>query len=210
VTSARTECASLTEDTESAAHFERDVMPLLESLRGRAIQITSTIADAEDLLQETLLRAYAGRRSFEPGTNLKAWLFRIMINACISSYRAKRRRPEHYLTDEITDRQLATSAAHRSAGLCSAEDQALATLPDPQIKAAMQALPEQFRIAVYFADVEGFSYKEIAEIMGTEPGTVSSRINRGREQLRRLLIDSPGRRRPQGWSRPAEPTSYCQ
>jgi RNA polymerase sigma-70 factor, ECF subfamily len=210
VTSARTEFDSLTEHSEAAAHFERDVIPLLEPLRGRAIQITSTITDAEDLLQETLLKAYAGRRSFERGTNMKAWLFRIMTNACISSYRAKQRRPAQHPTDEITDRQLAASAAHRSAGLWSAEDHALATLPDPQIKAAMQALPEQFRIAVYFADVEGFSYKEIAEIMGTELGTVSSRINRGRDQLRKLLIDSPSRRRPQGWSRPAEPTFYCQ
>jgi RNA polymerase sigma-70 factor, ECF subfamily len=210
VTSVRTEFDSLTEHSDTPAHFERDVIPLLEPLRGRAIQITSTIADAEDLLQETLLKAYAGRRSFERGTNLKAWLFRIMTNASISSYRAKQRRPAQYPTDEITDRQLAASAAHRSAGLWSAEDHVLATLPDPQIKAAMQALPEQFRIAVYFADVEGFSYKEIAEIMGTETGTVSSRINRGREQLRKLLIDSPSRRRPHGWSRPAEPTSYCQ
>ena len=210
MTSARTEFDSLTEHSETAAHFERDVIPLLEPLRGRAIQITSSIADAEDLLQETLLKAYAGRRSFERGTNLKAWLFRIMTNACISSYRAKQRRPAQYPTDEITDRQLAASAAHRSAGLWSAEDHALATLPDPQIKAAMQALPEQFRIAVYFADVEGFSYKEIAEIMGTELGTVSSRINRGRDLLRKLLIDSPNRRRPHGWSRPTEPTFYCQ
>jgi RNA polymerase sigma-70 factor (ECF subfamily) len=118
----------------------------------------------------------------------------------ISSYRTQQRQPAQYPTDQITDRQLAASAAHRSAGLWSAEDQALATLPDPQIKAAMQALPEQFRIAVYFADVAGFSYKEIAAIMETEQGTVSSRINRGREQLRNLLIDSPSRR-PQGGSR---------
>jgi RNA polymerase sigma-70 factor, ECF subfamily len=163
--------------------------------------MASTIADAEDLLQETLLKAYVGRRSFQPETNLKAWLFRIMTNTYISSYRTKKRQPAQYPTDQITDRQLAASATHRSAGLWSAEDQALATLPDPQIKAAMQALPEQFRLAVYFADVAGFSYKEIAAIMETEQGTVSSRINRGREQLRRMLIDSPSRRRPQGGSR---------
>ena len=193
----RTECASLTEDPTSAAHFERDVIPLLEPLRRRAIHMTSTIADAEDLLQETLLKAYAGRRSFQPETNLKAWLFRIMTNTYINGYRTKKRQPAQYPTDHITDRQLAASAA-RAAGLWSAEDQALATLPDPQIKAAMQALPEQFRIAVYFADVAGFSYKEIAAIMETEQGTVSSRINRGREQLRRLLIDSPSTRRPVG------------
>ena len=98
-----------------------------------------------------------------------------MTNTYISSYRTKKRQPAQYPTDQITDQQLAASAAHRSAGLWSAEDQALATLPDPQIKAAMQALPEQFRIAVYFADVVGFSYKEIAAIMKTEQGTVSSR-----------------------------------
>ena len=163
--------------------------------------MTSALADAEDLLQETLLKAYAGRDSFQPETNLKAWLFRIMTNTYINSYRTKKRQPAQYPTDQITDRQLATSAAHRSAGLWSAEDQALATLPDPQIKAAMQALPEQFRIAVYFADIAGFSYKEIAAIMETEQGTVSSRINRGREQLRNLLFDSPSRRRPQRGSR---------
>src|SRR3954470_21419693 len=98
-------------------------MPLLEPLRGRAIQMTSTIADAEDLLQETLLKAYAGRRSFQPATNLKAWLFRIMTNTYISAYRTKKRQPAQYPTDQITDRQLAASAAHRSAGLCSAEDE---------------------------------------------------------------------------------------
>jgi RNA polymerase sigma-70 factor, ECF subfamily len=201
VARAGTECVSLTEDLASAAHFERDVIPLLEPLRRRALRITSTIADAEDLLQETLLKAYAGRRSFQPETNLKAWLFRIMTNTYINSYRTKKRQPAQHPTDQITDRQLAASAAHRSAGLWSAEDQALATLPDPQIKAAMQALPEQFRIAVYFADVAGFSYKEIAAIMETEQGTVSSRISRGREQLRKMLIDSPSGRQPQGGSR---------
>jgi RNA polymerase sigma-70 factor (ECF subfamily) len=197
----RTECASRTEDPTRALHFERDMIPLLEPLRRRAIQMTSALADAEDLLQETLLKAYAGRESFQPETNLKAWLFRIMTNTHISSYRTKKRRPAQDPTDRITDRQLAASAAHGSAGLRSAEDEALATLPDSQIKAAMQALPEQFRIAVYFADVVGLSYKEIAAIMETEQGTVSSRINRGREQLRNLLIDSPSRRRPQAGSR---------
>jgi RNA polymerase sigma-70 factor (ECF subfamily) len=201
VARARTECARLTKGPVSAAHFERDVIPLLEPLRRRAIQMTSALADAEDLLQETLLRAYAGRHTFQPETNLKAWLFRIMTNTYISSYRTKKRQPAQCPTDQITDRQLAVSAAHRSAGLWSAEDQALATLPDPQIKAAMQALPEQFRIAVYFADVVGFSYKEIAAIMKTEQGTVSSRINRGREQLRNMLTDSSSQRRPRGGSR---------
>jgi RNA polymerase sigma-70 factor, ECF subfamily len=122
VARARTECTEVTEDSASAAHFARDVIPLLEPLRRRAIQLTSSIADAEDLLQETLLKAYAGRRSFQPNTNLKAWLFRIMTNVYISGYRTKKRRPAQYPTDQITDQQLAASAAHRSAGLWSAEE----------------------------------------------------------------------------------------
>ena len=191
------EYARPTQDAASAAHFERDVIPLLEPLRRRAIRLTSAAVDAEDLLQETLLKAYAGRHSFQPGTNLTAWLFRIMTNTHISSYRTKKRQPAQHPTDHITERQLAASAGHRPAGLWSAEDHALATLPDPQIRAAMQALPEQFRIAVYFADVAGFSYKEIAAITGTHEGTVSSRIHRGREQLRNSLIGSPSQRQPQ-------------
>ena len=191
------EYAGLAEDAASAAHFERDVIPLLEPLRRRAIRLTSAAVDAEDLVQETLLKAYAGRHSFQPGTNLTAWLFRIMANTHISSYRTKKRQPAQHPTDHITERQLAASAGHRPAGLWSAEDHALATLPDPQIRAAMQALPEQFRIAVYFADVVGFSYKEIAAIMGTEQGTVSSRIFRGRERLRNSLIGSPSQRQAQ-------------
>ena len=188
------ECAIVTEDPASLAHFERDVIPLLEPLRRRAIRMTAAPADAEDLLQETLLKAYAGRHSFQPGTNLTAWLFRIMTNTYISSYRTKKRQPAQYPIDQITERQLAASTAHRPTSLWSAEDQALATLPDPQIRAAMHALPEQFRIAVYFADVAGFSYKEIAAIMETAQGTVSSRVSRGREQLRNLLADAPSRR----------------
>lgn len=190
---ARRKCAVATEESASANDFARDVSPLLEPLRRRAIQMTSTVADAEDLLQETLLRAYAGRHLFQPKTNLKAWLFRIMTNTCISTHRNKKRRPAQYPIGQITDQQFAASAAHRSCGLGSAEDQALATLPDPHVSAAMQALPEQFRTAVYLADIEGFSYKEIAAMMETEQGTVSSRISRGREQLRSLLADSHSR-----------------
>ena len=188
---ARTERGSPTGDPAIATRFERDVIPLIEPLRRRAIRFTSTSADAEDLLQETLLKAYAGRHSFQQGTNLSAWLFRIMTNTYINGYRHKKRQPAQCPTDHLSDRQLAASAAHLPAALWSAEDQALATLADPRIKAAMQALPEKFRIAVYFADVAGFSYKEIAGIMDTEEGTVSSRISRGRQRLRTLLTDAP-------------------
>ncbi|MDT5318110.1 MAG: hypothetical protein QOJ56_1486 [Mycobacterium sp.] len=191
------ECASLTEDPASAAHFERDVIPLLELLHRQAFRMTSDHADAEDLLQETALKAYAGRHSFQPGTNLKAWLSRIMTNTYISSYRTKKRQPAQHPTHQITDRQLLASAARWPAGLRSAEDQALEMLPDPHIMAAMLSLSEQFRMAVYFADVAGFSYKEIAAMMDTQQGTVSSRLNRGRQQLRNLLTDSPNERRGQ-------------
>jgi RNA polymerase sigma-70 factor (ECF subfamily) len=180
----------VTDDLTTAGSFERDLIPLIEPLRRRAIQMTNAIADAEDLMQETLLKAYAGRNSFQPQTNLRAWVFRIMTNTYIGGYRTKKRRPVQYSIDEVTDRQLAASTAHRSAGLRSAEDQAIAALPDLRIRAAMQALPEQFRTAVYFADVAGMSYKEIAAVMDTEEGTVCSRLSRGRKHLRDLLADA--------------------
>jgi RNA polymerase sigma-70 factor (ECF subfamily) len=186
----RVECAKVP-DGSLSAQFASAVSPLLEPLHRQALRLTSNRVDAEDLVQETVLNAYAGLRAFEPGTNFKAWLRRIMTNTYISSYRKQKRRPAQHPTGDITDRQLLTSAPRTPGGLRSAEDEALEMLPDPYLKAAMMILPEQFRIAVYFADIAGYSYKEIAAMTGARQGTVSSRLNRGRKQLRVLLSDSP-------------------
>jgi RNA polymerase sigma-70 factor (ECF subfamily) len=172
---------------ELAARFEHDAIPLMGRLFGGALSMTRDRRDAEDLVQETMLRAYKGFRSYREGTNLKAWLYRILANTWISTCRMKRRRPAEYSVDQITDRQLAAYTAHAPGGLRSAEVEALESSPDAEIKAALDTLCEDFRITVYFADVEGLPYKEIAAIMNTPLGTVMSRLHRGRRQLRALL-----------------------
>lgn len=176
-------------DAQLAERFEREALPLLDQLYGGALRMTRNPADAEDLVQEAYMKAYQGFRSYKPGTNLKAWMYRILTNAYINNYRKAQRRPAEYATDDITDSQIAETASHTSAGLRSAEVEAMALLPDEEIRAALMDLNEDYRMVVYYADVEGLPYKEIAEIMETPIGTVMSRLHRGRKQLREALKD---------------------
>jgi RNA polymerase sigma-70 factor (ECF subfamily) len=178
---------------ELGTQFERDVASMRDSLYRHAYRLSRNHEDAEDLVQETMMRAYAAFHTFRVGTNLNAWLFRILTNTFINGYRKKRREPARCSTDEVTDRGLAKAYARAfPMGMRSSEDHALALLPDSDIKAAMQALPQQFRDVVYYADVVGFRYGEIASIMNTPRGTVVSRLRRGRQRLRILLGDGVG------------------
>ena len=181
--------ATLLDTAELGFAFENEALSHLDRLYSAALRMTRNSADAEDLVQETYVKALRGRDSFKPRTNMKAWLYRILTNTYINSYRKAVRSPQMSGDDEVTDWQLARAASHDSQGLRSAEMEALENTPDAAVAAAMAGLAENYRLAVYLSDVEGFSYKEIATIMDTPIGTVMSRLNRGRSQLRKALAE---------------------
>jgi RNA polymerase sigma-70 factor (ECF subfamily) len=170
--------------------FEEQALVFMDQLYAAALRMTRNPADAGDLVQETYVKAYAAFASYEQGTNLKAWLYRILTNTFINTYRKNQRNPYQGSIDDLEDWQLG-SAESLSQGRTtrSAEAEAIDHLPDSDVKAALQAIPEDFRLAVYLADVEGFSYQEVADIMKTPVGTVMSRLHRGRRLLRDLLAD---------------------
>ncbi len=171
--------------------FEELASPYMSALYAAALRMTRNPSDAEDLVQETYLRAYRGFGGFREGTNLKAWLYRILTNTFINQYRAKKRRPDQVELDDVEDfyifRRLGGIEAADAER--TAETAALESMPDAEVKQALESIPEQFRMAVILADIEGFSYKEIAEILDVPIGTVMSRIHRGRRQLQKLLWD---------------------
>ena len=179
-----TDMREVESEDERAARFERDAMGYLDQLYGAALRMTRNPADAEDVVQETYAKAFSSFEQFTPGTNLKAWLYRILTNTYINSYRKSQRQPQTSGSADVEDWQLARAASHTSGGLPSAEREALDRMSDPVVTEALDSLSPDFREVVLLADVEGFSYKEIAEIMGTPIGTVMSRLIRARGQLR--------------------------
>ena len=171
--------------------FVEQAMEHMASLYSAALRMTRNVADAEDLVQETYLKAYRSFASFRQGTNLKAWLYRILTNTFINSYRAKKRRPEQADVDDVEELYLYRRLGGLEAAAAgrSAEEEVLERFTDDDVKAALEGLPEQFRLAVLLADVEGFSYKEIAEMTDVPIGTVMSRLHRGRRALQKVLFD---------------------
>jgi RNA polymerase sigma-70 factor (ECF subfamily) len=174
------------DDPALRERFEREVLPLLPNLYSAALRMTRNPADAEDLVQETYLRAYRGFSGFEEGTNLRAWMYRILTNTFINSYRKKQREPMTVQEDDLDEWYLFDKLGE-SGVEPSAEAEVIRSMPDEDVQKALEALPEGFRLAVLLADVEGFSYKEIAEILGIPIGTVMSRLHRGRRALEKAL-----------------------
>jgi RNA polymerase sigma-70 factor (ECF subfamily) len=174
------------DDPALRERFEREVLPLLPSLYSAALRMTRNPTDAEDLVQETYLRAYRGFSGFEEGTNLRAWMYRILTNTFINSYRKKQREPVTVQEDDLDEWYLYDKLGE-SGVEPSAEAEVIRSMPDEDVQKALEALPEGFRLAVLLADVEGFSYKEIAEILGIPIGTVMSRLHRGRRALEKAL-----------------------
>ncbi|HSL67605.1 MAG TPA: sigma-70 family RNA polymerase sigma factor [Actinomycetota bacterium] len=174
------------DDPALRERFEREVLPLLPNLYSAALRMTRNPADAEDLVQETYLRAYRGFSGFEEGTNLRAWMYRILTNTFINSYRKKQREPVTVQDDDLDEWYLFDKLGE-SGVEPSAEAEVIRSMPDEDVQKALEALPEGFRLAVLLADVEGFSYKEIAEILGIPIGTVMSRLHRGRRALEKAL-----------------------
>lgn len=173
------------------ATFADQAMPYMSALYAAALRMTRNPADAEDLVQETYLKAYRAFGGFEEGTNLRAWLYRILTNTYINLYRARQRRPEERDLDEVEDLYLYRRLGALEEALAgrSAEEELMDLFTDDEVKRAMESLPEQFRMAVYLADVEGFAYKEIAEILDIPIGTVMSRLHRGRKAMQKQLYE---------------------
>jgi RNA polymerase sigma-70 factor, ECF subfamily len=190
--SARVGLPSSVGSEELSSCFETTALPFMGRLYRHALRMTRSPADAEDLLQETMAKAYAAFGSFRAGTNASAWLHRIMTNIFINDYRRHQRGPAMYSIDDFTEPQLIIDTQSSWAATRSAEEQVLDLLPDIRLKAAMEALPEQFRLAVYYADVEGHRYEAVARIMGTPRGTVMTRLHRGRQRLRSYFAEVGG------------------
>lgn len=174
---------------EQAASFERDALPYLDKMYPSALCLTRNRADAEDLVQDTFVKAYTSFGQFEPGTNVRAWLHRILITTFISSYRKRQREPQPAMASDVPEWQPTRGWPDPTVELKSAETEALERQADPSVKLALQALSEDLRTVVYLADIEGYAYREIAGLVGTRIGTVGSRLHRAHRQLRGLLHD---------------------